>query len=1278
MRLAPCKVFPMRPQIGKYRSAWPEIDERLIREHLSRLGDAYFETFREQEVYRHLLSLARLTPEHPVEVLLSRPEEEKVECTVLAFDYPGEFSMIAGVLAGMGMSILTGDVFTYQKAPEATSGKRAGRQPYRQIADDSFRRKRIIDRFVGVVDTPLSSSEWEENLKRKLELVTVLLERGGEQSATEARQKVQQMVADRFARMRVRPGEILYPMQIEIDNSGPDRTRLKLVSKDTPGFLYALSTSLSLHDILIEHVRIRTAGENIEDQIDLVDGRGRKIEDPDRLDRLKMSVLITKQFAYFLGKASNPISALSRFEHLLQEIFRQPGSERSIDLLTSPDTLHSLARLLGASDFLWEDFIRLQYETLLPMLHRKSLPGAAVRDDTLDERMRDGLDNDSSLEEQKERLNEFKDREIYLVDLDHILNPDVDFRVFAERLTVLAEKVVTKAAELVHEDLCRRFGRPTTIGGLETRFAILGLGKLGGAALGYASDIELLFVYSDSGRTNGRTSIDNAEFFDRLVKGVIGFIRAKREGIFHVDVRLRPFGNAGPLASSLETFCSYYGRGGQAHSYERLALVRMRAIGGDEELGRRVERLRDEMIYSAKWIDLEQLKELRERQFNENTRGGRLNAKFSPGGLVDLEYGVQILQVLHGSEFPDIRTPRIHKALKGLNHAEIMSRQEILVLNGAYDFLRSLINGMRMLRGSARDLFLPAPESEEFAHLARRMGYEQGGPLSPAEQLRMDFETHTAAVRTFVERYFGRDVLPGKEPGSVADLVLSDQLGADSAAGLLKSGGFNDTGRAYLNLKELAGGGSQRNTFARLALLAFDVLKRVPDPDMALNNWERFMRSLGSSEFHYNLLLSQPMRLEILLNILAGSQFLSDTLIRNPVFLDWVTVPRILHQERTREEMEEDLRGMRQTARGHQEWLNRLRRFRRREILRIGTRDICLKVSPQVVMRELTGLAEAIVAVALEELLGQKETRVPEMRPADADRPSRFCIMAFGKLGGRELNYSSDIDLLGIMDDVDHPDSRAGIVDEGEKEFFTHVMESLRADLSMHTEEGYAYRVDLRLRPFGRSGELVPALSGLIGYYREKACLWEIQALLKIRPIAGSKALGHRFLDAIRPLLLQGRERGPVVNSIRKMRSKAIVAGRKPGAPTDVKSGTGGLRDVEFLVQGLQLINAPENPALLEGNTMAALDLLREARILESSLVEQLQKDYLFLRRVEHYLQILDDRRIHALPREPGELEALARRVMGPENGSESFMTEMRECLGRIRTANDNFLEVSI
>jgi [glutamine synthetase] adenylyltransferase / [glutamine synthetase]-adenylyl-L-tyrosine phosphorylase len=1245
----------MKPDVGSYRSAWPEIDGRLIREHVTRLGEAYFETFREQEVYRHLLCLGRLTPEHPVEALLQRMEGDRVECTILAFDYPAEFSLITGLLAGMGMNILSGDVFTYGKA---TGGEPTG-GGIREA--DPFRRRRIIDRFVGTLEAGILFQVWEKLFSGELKSVIGLLERGDESAEKAAKERVNVMVTRRLARLQVRTRDLLYPMQIEIDNSAPTATRLRVVSEDAPAFLYAFSTSLSLQNILIEHVRIRTIHGKIEDSIDLVDGSGRKIEEQDVLDRLKLAVLLTKQFTYFLGKAPDPISALSRFEHLLREIFQQPGKGRWIELLTSPETLQSLARLLGASDFLWEDFIRLQYETLLPMLHQRESQAGEL-EATLDERMAEALEGAASFEEQRERLNEFKDREIYLIDLEHILDPEVDFRAFAEKLTVLAEKVVRTSTELVYRHLAGRFGIPTTIGGLEARFAVMGLGKLGGAALGYASDIELLFVYSDSGMTNGVSPIDNAEFFDRLVREVIGFIRAKREGIFHVDVRLRPFGNAGPLASSLETFCSYYGREGQAHSYERLALVRMRAIGGDRGLGRQLERLRDEMVYSSGSIDLHQLKEIREKQVLENTRGARHhNAKFSKGGLVDLEYGVQILQVLHGGRFPEIRTPRIHRALNAFHGVEILSPEEVLRLSRAYDFLRRLINGLRMLRGSARDLFLPDPESEEFAYLARRMGYERG-PLGPAGQLRMDFETHTAAVRVFAERYFGPEASPGKGAGTVVDLVLSDGPAQAGANRILESAGFRDPARAMINLRDLAGDGSRRNAFARLSLLALDVIGRVPDPDMALNNWERLVRAQGSAEFQYNLLLSQPMRLEILLSVLAGSQFLSDTLIRNPVFLDWVMIPEILHRERKREEMEGDLRDLAQWASTQGEWLNRMRRFRRREILRIGTRDMCLSASPEVVMLELTSLAEATVSAALDRIWRKLDIDHSEKREGPVER---FCVLAFGKLGGRELNYSSDIDLLGILDDG--PGSPSG--SEEDRELVTRVMESLRADLTTHTEEGYAYRVDLRLRPFGRSGELVPTLSGLSRYYRETAGLWEIQALLKIRPIAGNLALGHRFLGAIRPMLLERRERDQIIGSIETMRNRAIQGTLKPGAPMDVKSGIGGLRDVEFMVQALQLMHAPGNPSLLEGNTLQALDLLGEARVLAHPLVHQLKRDYLFLRRVEHCLQILDDRQIHALPREPQEVAALAKRVMGSGSGPEHFMTELTDCLARVRSA---------
>jgi glutamate-ammonia-ligase adenylyltransferase len=296
----------------------------------------------------------------------------------------------------------------------------------------------------------------------------------------------------------------------------------------------------------------------------------------------------------------------------------------------------------------------------------------------------------------------------------------------------------------------------------------MGLGKLGGVALGYASDIELLFVYSDSGSTagpegstagpeestagpeestagpegsasgpEGSTSgperLDNSEFFDKLVREVLQLVHAKREGIFHIDLRLRPYGAAGPLGCSLESFCTYYASGGPAHSYERLSLVRLRAVGGDRSLGSQVERLRDEMVYSAQSIDLAELRALRARQVEEKTRiepvpaspaaalsaipGAapgpvRANAKFSPGALVDLEYAVQILQVTHGAIEKRLRTPRIHEALDALASIGLVEHSEASELVAAYHFFRHLINGLRMLRGSAQDLFLPAPDSD--------------------------------------------------------------------------------------------------------------------------------------------------------------------------------------------------------------------------------------------------------------------------------------------------------------------------------------------------------------------------------------------------------------------------------------------------------------------------------------------------------------------------------------------------------------------------------------
>jgi glutamate-ammonia-ligase adenylyltransferase len=236
-------------------------------------------------------------------------------------------------------------------------------------------------------------------------------------------------------------------------------------------------------------------------------------------------------------------------------------------------------------------------------------------------------------------------------------------------------------------------------------------------------------------------------------------------------------------------------------------------------------------------------------------------------------------------------------------------------------------------------------------------------------------------------------------------------------------------------------------------------------------------------------------------------------------------------------------------------------------------------------------------------------------------------------------------------------------------------MEQVRSDLSSHTAEGYAYRVDLRLRPFGRAGELVPTARALMDYYRGNASLWEIQAALKMRPVAGNLKMGEAFLSELEPLLLERRQPGRIADSIDRMRRASVKSASAGLGPTlDVKSGTGGIRDVEFLVQGLQLIHGHDIPGILGGNTLAALDLLQEAGVLPESIADRLKEDYIFLRRTEHCLQILEDRQIHALPGDPAALRALARRMMGGHTETEQFMEVLDHTLERVHDAYRTYL----
>jgi glutamate-ammonia-ligase adenylyltransferase len=339
--------------------------------------------------------------------------------------------------------------------------------------------------------------------------------------------------------------------------------------------------------------------------------------------------------------------------------------------------------------------------------------------------------------------------------MKHIVEASTSLTDFSLALTQLAEIIMVRSVVDCQTKLARDYGCPLLQNRKPCPFAVLGLGKFGGRELGYASDIEVLFVYGGQGSTNGKTKLENSEYFERLAQELLQWIEAKQEGIFHLDVRLRPHGGKGSLANAVEEVCRYYSPAGLAASFERQALIKLRHIAGDASLGRQVETHRDLFVYSGAPWDLATALDLRRQQLKQLVKPREVNVKYGRGGVIDIEYAVQYLQVMHGHDRPSLRTPNTLQALAALVDEGLVSRTDGESLRKAYVFTRTLIDGLRMVRGNAKDLVLPPLDSEEFVFLARRVGYATDDWQAGARHLQSDIQQHMATTKQFFERTFG-------------------------------------------------------------------------------------------------------------------------------------------------------------------------------------------------------------------------------------------------------------------------------------------------------------------------------------------------------------------------------------------------------------------------------------------------------------------------------------------------------------------------------------------
>ncbi|MFQ5991490.1 MAG: hypothetical protein ACE5NA_03535 [Nitrospiraceae bacterium] len=742
--------------ISSLHALSPDTEEEIIRDVIVRMDPEYLDRFPPQEIAHHLQLVTRLTSEDPCQVSITERGDGVLEIIVVAYDYFSEFAAISGLLSAFGLDIREGCVYTSSDAmaEPSTSSRSSSGSPSQRRRRAALTRKMIIDVFLVYPAQDASfTTEQRNQFVEELKHTVQLLDSDRYQ---EVRNHVNRRLVESLGKSRSTFTGLLDPVQVRFTNDeSSEHTILDIRSTDTPAFLYAFSNALAMRGIYIHKARFEQVAGQVHDRFYIRDRRGRKIERRESQQELQLTATLIKQFTQCLTWAPDPAKAIEYFDQFLDRLLEGAKRGRTLMFLREKGALSLLARLLGTSDYLWEDFLRRQHGNLLPILHTyQQLPLIRPRV-ALAKELRKHVSQSRSEERRKRMLNDFKDREMFRIDMKHLMDSRSALPDFSAALTVLAEVVIDQTVHECQAVLSRAHGVPKLTNGKPCPFAVLGMGKFGGRELGYASDIEVLFVYGGEGKTGGRHTLENREYYERLVQAVMQWIEAKQEGIFHLDVRLRPHGGKGLLANNLAELRTYYSSSGLSAPFERQALIKLRWVAGDQRLGKQVEAHRDAYVYSGEPWDLPTALELRERQVHELVAPGHTNVKYSPGGLIDVEYATQYLQLRHGHTDARLRTPNTLQGLAALRQAGLLSSDEATTLTGAYLFLRRLIDALRIVRGHAKDLVLPAPDSEEFVFLARRLGYTTQDWRKGAAELWADIQTNMAKTREIFLARFG-------------------------------------------------------------------------------------------------------------------------------------------------------------------------------------------------------------------------------------------------------------------------------------------------------------------------------------------------------------------------------------------------------------------------------------------------------------------------------------------------------------------------------------------
>ncbi len=785
-------------------------------------------------------------------------------------------------------------------------------------------------------------------------------------------------------------------------------------------------------------------------------------------------------------------------------------------------------------------------------------------------------------------------------------------------LSALADALVSVALDWAERQLTEKHGSPIDANGRPATPVVLAMGKLGGGELNFSSDIDLIFLFTGRGETSGPRIISNEQYFRQLAQRVINLLsQPTADGFaYRVDVRLRPFGDSGPLAVSLAALEDYLVTHGR--DWERYAYVKARAINRWDGREAFVEQTLRPFVY-RRYLDYGVFASLRSMKAMIEAEGRRReyagNLKLGPGGIREIEFVVQSLQLIRGGDVAELRQHRLLPALAALGRLELLPINVVDELREAYLHLRQLENRLQAMNDEqVHDL---PDDAQAQARLALAMG-EPGWTalLQTLDRHRLRVAKHFKAV------VFGdsRDAADAEEQ---LGLIAAAEQGQEALADYLRTVGLPEPAAAAERLQSLRAGqlyqqmdepGRQRLDALLPRLISAIALD--PGAAGALDSVLRVVQAIGRRSAYFALLSENPDALARLVRVCAISPFLVQQLAEHPLLLDELLDPRVFLAPPELEELAEELAVRLDGVAGDDDerQLLILANFQRAAIFRIAISDLNGVLPVMQVSDRLTELAELVLGKALQLSWDEVVARhgLPGCEDAGVRRPVGFAIVAYGKLGGLELGYGSDLDLVFVHDSTD-----AGAHTDGESPldnsvFFARLVRRLIHKLTVTTTSGRLYEIDTRLRPSGQSGLMVTSLKSFERYQREDAWTWEHQALLRSRSVAGSPAVREQF-EVLRRRVLADfvrheRLRDDVVQMRARMRAEL-------GAGTDelfdLKQDRGGITDIEFLVQYLVLKHASGNAPLTEfPDNIRQLDALVHANLLEASAAERLADSY--------------------------------------------------------------------